>query len=81
MSDYDTKQSDGEVPVMVELWGMQSGPSLPSLPGPLWLIVVALDRVLSRGQIELKCVFMLNWIVWNRTDLHLTVCGQKLFLY
>ena len=32
---YDTKQSDGEVPVMLELCGMQSIPSLPSLPGPL----------------------------------------------
>ena len=32
---YDTKQSDGEVPVMPELWGMRSTPSLPSLLGPL----------------------------------------------
>ena len=23
---YDTKQSDGEVPVMLELWGMRSTP-------------------------------------------------------
>ena len=30
---YDTKQSDGEVPAMLELWGMWSIPSLPSLPG------------------------------------------------
>ena len=30
---YDTKQSDGEVPV--KLWGMQNTPSLPLLPGPL----------------------------------------------
>ena len=34
-SGYDSKQSDGEVPVMLELWGMQSTPSLPLLPGPL----------------------------------------------
>ena len=27
---YDTKQSDGESPVMLELWGMQSTPSVPS---------------------------------------------------
>ena len=33
---YDTKQSDGEVPVMLGLWGMQSTPSLPLLPSPLW---------------------------------------------
>ena len=32
---YDTKQSDGEVRVMLELWGMRSTPSLLSLPGPL----------------------------------------------
>ena len=47
--EYDTKQSDGEVPVMLELWGMQSTPSLPLLPGPLWLGMVALDRALSMG--------------------------------
>ena len=57
---YDTKQSDGEVPVMLELWEMQGTPSLPSLPIPLWPGVVAPDRVLSMGQIELNCVLMLN---------------------
>ena len=35
MSWYDTKQSDGEAPVMLELWGMWSTPSLLSLPSPL----------------------------------------------
>ena len=50
---YDTKQSDGEVPVMLELWGMLSTPSLPSLPGLLWPELVAPDRVLSMSQIEL----------------------------
>ena len=64
---YDTKQSDGEAPVTQELWGMLSTPILPSLPGPLWPGVVAPDRTLSRGQIELNGVLMLNWIVWNRT--------------
>ena len=44
-SGYDTKQSDGEVPVMLELWGMWSTPLL--LPGPLWLGMVAPDRALS----------------------------------
>ena len=38
---YDTKQSDGEVPVILELWGMWSIPLLPLLPGPLWPGVVA----------------------------------------
>ena len=44
---YDTKQSDGEVPVMLELWGMQSIPSLPLLPDPLWPGMVASDRTQS----------------------------------
>ena len=34
-SGYDTKQSDVEVSVMLELWGMQSTLSLPLLPGSL----------------------------------------------
>ena len=46
---------------------MRSTPSLPSLAGPLWLGVVAPDRALSMGQIELICILMLNWILWNRT--------------
>ena len=41
---YDTKQSDGEVPAILELWGMRSYPSLPSLPGPLWPGVVSPDK-------------------------------------
>ena len=68
-SGYDTKQSDVEVPVMLELWGMRSTPSLPSLPGPLWPDVVTLDQVLYMVQIKLNCILMLNWIVWNRTVL------------
>ena len=60
---YDAKKSDGEVPVMLELWGMRSTPSLTSLPGPLWSGVVALDRALSIGKTELKCILILNWIV------------------
>ena len=51
--------TDGEAPVLLELWGMQNTLLLPSLPGPLCPWVVAPDRVLSMGQIEL------NWIVWN----------------
>ena len=58
--DYDTKQSDGEAPVMLELWEMQSTPSLSLLPGLLWPGVVASNRVLSMGQIELNCIIMLN---------------------
>ena len=50
-------------------FGMQNTSTLPSLPCQLWPRVAALDRVLSVGQIELNCVLMLNWIVWNRTVL------------
>ena len=63
------KQSDGEVPLMLELWGMQSTSSLLSLPDPLWSGVVAPGRVLSMGQKELNCVIILKWSVWNRTVL------------
>ena len=38
---------------MLELWRMQITSSLLSLPGQLWPGVVAPDRVLSMGQIEL----------------------------
>ena len=31
---YDTKQSDRETLVMLELWGMRNTPLLPSLLGP-----------------------------------------------
>ena len=74
---YDTKQSDGEVTVMLELWGMPSTPLRPLLPGQLWPGVVAPDKALSMGQIEhnwesllflqWNCVLMLNWIARNRT--------------
>ena len=45
---------------MLELWGMQSLPLLPFLPCPLWLGVVASDRVLTIGQIGLNCLLMLS---------------------
>ena len=54
---YDTKQSDGEVPVMLDLRGMRSALLLPSLQDPLWPGVGAPDRVLSMCQIELNCTY------------------------
>ena len=39
---------------------MRSTPLLALLPGPLWLGVVAPNRVLSMAQVELNCEFMLN---------------------
>ena len=77
VSWYDTKQSDDEVSVILELLGMQCTPLLPSLPGPLWSGVIAPDRVLSMFRIEQNCVITLNWIVWNYLFLHLTVRKQK----
>ena len=41
---YDSKQSDGEVPVMLGPWGLGSTPSLSLLSGPLWPGVVAPDK-------------------------------------
>ena len=39
---------------------------------PWSTLVAAPDRVLPTGQIELNCVLMQNWIIWNRTvcDIH-----------
>ena len=37
---YDIKQSDGEVSVMLGLYGIQSTPLFPSLPDQLWPGVV-----------------------------------------
>ena len=66
---YDIKQFDGDVPVIVELWGHRINPLLISLQGPLWPGMVAPDRVLSMSQKQLNSVLMLNWIVWNRNAL------------
>ena len=51
--EYDTRQSDGEASVRLEHRRMLRTPSLPLLPGPLRPGVVASDRVLSMGKIEL----------------------------
>ena len=63
VSWYDTKQSDGDVSVILELWGMLSTTSLPLFPSPLGPGVLAPNKALSMGQIELNCVLILNWIV------------------
>ena len=44
---------------------METAPSLPSLPGPLWPKVVAPDRVLSMSPSELSnLTFKLSAIKW-----------------
>ena len=55
---YDTKQPDGDVPVMLELWGMWSTPLLPSHPGPLWSRVVAPDMGPIYGTNRTKPCFL-----------------------
>ena len=61
---YDTKQSDGEAQVMLELRGMQSTPSLPSLPGPLWPEVVAPDKgpIYGSNRTEMRTYAKLNYL-------------------
>ena len=63
---YDTKESDNEALVMLELWGMRGIPSLPSLRGQVRHVVEVPDRILSMGQIELNCELVFNWIASNR---------------
>ena len=55
---YDTKQSDGDAPVMLEIWGVWSTPLLPSLPGRLWPGVVARERFLSMVQMKFNRGFL-----------------------
>ena len=68
---------------MLELSGMQSITSLPSLPGLLWPGMVAADRVISMGEIKLfnissvfkKRLIELLEIEWFD---HLTECKQMI---
>ena len=57
---YDTKQSHGEVPAVLELQGMRSTPSLPSLPGPVEPGVVAPDKDPIYGLNGTNGILMLN---------------------
>ena len=50
---YDIEQSNGEAPIILELWEMWSTSSLPLFRGLFMPGVVAPERVLSMGQIEL----------------------------
>ena len=63
-SGYDTTQSDGEVPVMLELWGMPNIPLLPQLPGLLWPGAVAPDKAIYVGKIELNCELFERGLIW-----------------
>ena len=48
----------------------------PTNPGRLWPKVVALEKVLSMGQIELNYELLPRGIAWNRT---VFVCKTELF--
>ena len=59
----DTKQSDGEVPVMLELWGLWSTTSLLSLPDLLWLGVIAPDSpIYESNRTKLWAYAKLNFL-------------------
>ena len=64
---YDSKQSDDEAPVMLELWGMWSSLSLSLFLGPLWPGAVVPDRVKFIFKLSANKWLMLKLIVWNRT--------------
>ena len=57
---YNTRQSDGEVPVILEFWGMRNTLLLPLLPGPFWPGVVAPDKDPIYGLNRTNCILMLN---------------------
>ena len=56
-------------------------PFIATLPGPLWLGVVAPDRVLSMGQIEQTVCKLVTdvklWLLYSNTWNHLTVCKKR----
>ena len=66
---------------MLDFWVNAECPLLPLLPGLLWPGVVAPDKVLSVGEIELNFVLILSWIVWNRTVLTFNCFLNKNYTY
>ena len=64
---YDTKQSDGKAPIMLDFGEMRAIHLLLSLPTLRLPGAVSPDRVQSMGQIELNGVLILKWITWTRT--------------
>ena len=65
MSSYDTKQSDCEFPVLLEVWGILGVPLSLSFPGLPWPGVVVPDMVLSKGKIELNWEEKMNYAKLN----------------
>ena len=79
-NEYPEKYDD-EVPVILELWGMWSPPSLPLLPGPLWPGVVVPDRVLSMGQIRLTAYLWLTELFEIEMFLTIKLCNYIYTVY
>ena len=63
--DNDTKQSDGEVTVMLALWGMWSTSLLPSLSNLFWPEVDAPDKGPIYGSNRTKPWFLEFTVFYN----------------
>ena len=63
---YDTRQSDGEVLVMLGLWVIWSTLHCHCSQCHSSKECFSYDRALSMGSIELNCIHILNWIGWIR---------------
>ena len=62
--EYNTKWFDGEAPVIQELWGMWSTPSLQLLAGPLWSgLVVFLVEVFILETLQLLPGPLWSWLL------------------
>ena len=73
IQDMHTKQSDGEAPVIMELWGIRRNALLPSFPGPLCARVEATDRVLSIDYLlEIGLFWDLNSVLMSKRFLRKT---------
>ena len=55
---YDTKQSDGEDPLIPKLWGIRSTTSLLLIPGQLWLGVVLFTNPSAWARYDTRSIFL-----------------------
>ena len=63
--DKDTSLvSEGEAPIILEIWRMQSTPSLPSLPGPFCLEVVVPNKGALYGLNRIKPCTPMDTHIW-----------------
>ena len=61
---YDNKKSEDEIAVILELHGMRSTSSLPSLPGPLrrWLFAIDFFPVYGSNRTKLNTYAKVNYL-------------------